>query len=367
MARFWVVLLLLAAAPLNPQELSREEELDALRLQINRLQVHLARLGHERQGLRANLSRLSIELELQRMRVAEAGSEGARAQVELERLESDVIDLEEELDGARRELRGILVRLYQSSDQGYLRLFLSLETGDDLLPGVRQLRFLAQRDSTALRRYLETFEALAGRRDLARIKATEIELWLGREEERRGELELLGRQQRSLLVRVEREHREIAARTGRLVERELKLTDLIDLLAGRVEAPPEGDSIVRFRGVLDWPVRGRVTRGFGPRLDPRYGTEVPHNGLELTVAAGASVRTIYGGRVLFAAPFEGYGLTAIVLHPGRVFSLYAGLTELEAAENDVLSLGDVVGTVSTTLYFEIRVENRPEDPTRWLR
>ena len=33
--------LLLAAAPLSPQELSREEELDALRLQINRLQGQL--------------------------------------------------------------------------------------------------------------------------------------------------------------------------------------------------------------------------------------------------------------------------------------------------------------------------------------
>ncbi len=213
MARFWVVLLLLAAAPINPQELSREEELDSLRLQINRLQIHLARLGHERQGLRAELSRLSIELELQHVRVAEAEAQGARAQVELQRIESDVGDLEEELDGARRELRGVLVRLYRSGDQGYLRLFLSLETGDNLLGGVRQLRYLAQRDSTALRHYLETFETLTARRDQARTKAAELELWLGREEERRDELERLGRRQRSLLARVEREHREIAART----------------------------------------------------------------------------------------------------------------------------------------------------------
>jgi septal ring factor EnvC (AmiA/AmiB activator) len=366
-ARFWLVVCLLAAVPLHPQELSREEELDSLRLQIQRLQGHLARLGHERQGLRTELSRLNIQLELQQHRVREAATQGALAQEELLHLEAEVGDLEVELGRARSDLRGVLVRLYRTGEQGYLRLLLSLEEGDDVLDGLRQLRFLARRDSGALRRYVDTFDRLAGRRDLARRKAEEIEAWLVDERERRDELETLGRRQQELLTRVEREHRDVTVRTERLIEREQKLADLIELLAGRVHAPPQGDSIARFRGVLDWPVAGRLTQGFGPRLDPRYGTRVPHNGVELATAAGAAVRAIYGGNVLFAAPFEGYGLTAIVLHPGRVFSLYAGLAELEVAPDDVVSLGQVVGTAQGRLYFEIRVENRPEDPAGWLR
>ena len=338
-----------------------------MRLQINRLQGHLARLGHERQGLRAELSRINIELELQRSRVQEAATRGAMAQAELARLEADVGDLEEELEEARRDLRGVLVRLYRSGDQGYLRLLLSLQVGDDLLDGMRQLRFLAQRDSTALRHYLETLERLTLHRDSALAKATEIELWLGRERERRDELEDLGRRQQALLAEVEREHLQVTQRTQRLIDREQKLADLLELLAGRVDTPPEGDSIARFRGVLDWPVVGRIARGFGPRMDPRYGTRVPHNGLELVTTAGSSVRAIYGGQVLYAAPFEGYGLTVIVLHPGRVFSLYAGLRELKVAPDDVVSLGHIVGTADDSLYFEIRVENRPENPTYWLR
>jgi len=64
---------------------------------------------------------------------------------------------------------------------------------------------------------------------------------------------------------------------------------------------------------------------------------------------------------------QGYGLTAVVHHPGRVFSLYAGLGELQVAAEDVLSLGQVIGIATDTLYFEIREENRPVDPARWLR
>ena len=82
---------------------------------------------------------------------------------------------------------------------------------------------------------------------------------------------------------------------------------------------------------------------------------------------GAEVRVVFPGKVLFAAPFQGYGLTAVVHHPGRVFSLYAGLEELKVGAEDVLSLGQVIGIAKDTLYFEIREENRPVDPAQWLR
>jgi septal ring factor EnvC (AmiA/AmiB activator) len=95
---------------------------------------------------------------------------------------------------------------------------------------------------------------------------------------------------------------------------------------------------------------------------------VPHNGVDIAVAAaGAPVKAVFPGKVLYAAPFQGYGNTVIVQHPGRVFTLYAGLSSMRVGKEDMLSLGDTVGLASDKLYFEIRVENRPEDPLSWLR
>lgn len=365
-ARTWLFVLLLISTPLLAQDLSRQEELDVLRLEINRLQGHLARLGHERSGLKTDLARLEIELELQEAQVREAETARGMTQAELKRLEADVRDLEVELDRARQDLKGVLIRLYRTGEQGYLRLLLSLESGSQLLGGVRQLRFLAQRDSESLLHFVETHEKLSERRDRALEKANEVDRWVSRERTRRDELDRLNRRQVALLARVEREHRQMTVRTSALIQRERKLTELIDMLSGRAETP-EGVSMERYRGVLDPPVGGRVTKGFGTRMDPQYGTRVPHNGLEYASAAGEEVGAVYGGKVLFAAPFQGYGLTVVVLHAGRVFSLYAGLGELRVGEGDVVTLGDVVGTASGNLYFEIRVENRPEDPASWLR
>ena len=67
-----------------------------------------------------------------------------------------------------------------------------------------------------------------------------------------------------------------------------------------------------------------MTVGFGPRLDPRYGTRVPHDGVDIATVPGEPVRLVYPGRVVYAADFEGYGPTVVVQHAGRAFTLYAG-------------------------------------------
>jgi septal ring factor EnvC (AmiA/AmiB activator) len=94
---------------------------------------------------------------------------------------------------------------------------------------------------------------------------------------------------------------------------------------------------------------------------------VPHRGLDLATEPGAEVRSVYGGRVLYAGAFEDLGNLVVVRHPGGVTTLTSGLQALRVAKDDVLTFGSVVGRASEIVYFEVRVEQRPEDPREWLR
>ena len=94
---------------------------------------------------------------------------------------------------------------------------------------------------------------------------------------------------------------------------------------------------------------------------------MPHNGVELATVPGEEVRVVYPGKVVFAAEFEGYGPTVVVQHAGRSFTLYAGLERVEVERDDLVQLSAVLGRAGASLYFEIRVDNRPEDPARWIR
>jgi septal ring factor EnvC (AmiA/AmiB activator) len=353
--------------PANPARPAREAELAAIRREIGRLEGRLEQARRQKSGLEGELAAADLELALEEQRLAEAVA-ARQAAAERESLSAAQVRLlEGELDGSRRAFRRRLSGLYRLGRQGYLRLFFLLKPDERLLPSIRLMRYLVRRDRESVDRYQEARQRLGAERDRLLGEERERDAWIARETARRGELVAARRRKAVLLARVERERRDLASRADELTDKARKLASFLDLLYGSNGAALAGTPLQQFRGVLDWPAQGRVTERFGPRLDPRYHTQVPHNGIDLATTPGSEVKVVFPGKVLFAAAFEGYGPTVVVLHPGRVFTLYAGLAQLKAGKEDMVSLGDTVGLAADRLYFEIRVENRPDDPLGWLR
>jgi septal ring factor EnvC (AmiA/AmiB activator) len=138
-------------------------------------------------------------------------------------------------------------------------------------------------------------------------------------------------------------------------------------------AGPSREAEARWRGKLPWPVTGSVVEKFGRIRHPELDTYVISNGVKVRPGAGAAVRAVDGGEALFAGPFMNYGLMALVSHPGGAHTIYAHLGELNAARGQKLAAGDVVGTPGRdeqgrpVVYFELRIEGQPVDPEQWLR
>lgn len=358
---------LLASLPGRGAPLDRARDLEALRAEIAELESRLGAARSRERSLATLLAEADLELELQGRRVAEARAAHYLAADRARAAAAEVARLELELAQARAAVRKRVVGLYRLGREGPLRLALSARPGSDLGAAIRLLRYLARRDGQAVERYVEArgrWRAETERLDAERAAEAE---WLRQEEVRRTELAAVQKRQAQLVRQARAEEATLAARAGALAEKERRLSALVDALYEGTAEPLGGRSILEFRGALDWPLEGRVTQEFGSRLDPRYRTRTPHRGLEITAADGTRVRAVYPGKVLFAAPFEGYGPTVVVHHTDRVFSLYAGLAELSVKKGDVLQLADPVGLATGPLYFEIRRENRPEDPRGWLR
>ena len=374
--------------PLPVARSDREIDLDRIRAEVARLEERLRGARTRERDLASSLETAELDLALQESRVAEASAAREVAEAEVATTEAEVEALASELGAARGSLRKRVAGLYRLGSHGPLRLALSMEPGGpgenaenaegaegaDLPAAIRLLRFLVRRDAAAVERYVAARETLLDRRQVLEEERREVERWLTEAESRRAELAASRRRQSTLLARARAEREDLARRSEDLAEKERKLSALIASLE-RDDSEEGGTSIDEFRGVLDWPVTGEVTVGFGPRTDPRYKTLTPHNGLEIAPAASVErdgagrvrVRAVYPGKVLYAAPFEGYGRTVVVHHAGRVFTLYAGLDELLVSKDQVLELGAPVGAASGAVYFEVRKENRPEDPLGWLR
>ena len=365
-----LLVLVLGAAPLRPAAEpaeARQRELAAVREQIAALSAQLDDLALRAYGIQGELERVALERRLQERRLAEAAAERRLAAERVAEIESRLVELEQRLGTERSRLESRLAGLYRIGRHGHLRLIFAVDPHADPLPAVRMLRYLARRDAQSIARFETLRGRVADERGELDLRRTEAAAWFEQQAARRDELVRLEQRQAALLAGTRREESQIAVRALELADRETQLATLLDSLYGRGQAPLAGRSMLEFRGLLGWPVRGRVAAGFGPRLDPRYRTRVPHNGVDLETAPGAEVAAIYPGKVVYAAPFEGYGPTVVLQHAGKVFSLYAGLASVSVARDDLVSLRQALGSAGHRLYFEIRVENRPEDPTRWVR
>jgi septal ring factor EnvC (AmiA/AmiB activator) len=361
----------LFAPPARPEAApalaEREAELAAVREEIGQLVAQLDELSVRAYGFQGALEKATLERRIQERRVAEAEAERllaeSRAADASRRLERSRADLARE----RARLEGRLASLYRIGRHGLVRLALALDARAEPLPAVRLLRYLARRDAASIERFEALKRRVEDERGELERRRSEAEAWYAQQAARRDELARLEARQAALLAATRREGERIADRALELASRETQLAALLDALYGRSGSPLAGRPIQEFRGHLVWPVAGRVATGFGPRLDPRYGTRVPHHGVDLETEPGAEVVAVYPGRVVFAAPFQGYGPTVVVQHAGRAFTLYAGLASIAVVRDSLLSSGQPLGRAARALYFEIRVENRPEDPATWLR
>jgi septal ring factor EnvC (AmiA/AmiB activator) len=363
-----------AATPLVPQEpaepstAAREAELAQVREQIGQLVSQLDELSVRAYGFKGALEKVALERRIQERRVAEAGVELALAESRAAEASQRLARFENDLAREKEKLESRLAGLYRIGRHGQLRLAFAIDPAAEPVSAVRLLRYLARRDAASI----ERFEELRGkveleRREMVRRRDESTKLY-EQQTVRRDELRRLEARQAALLAGTRREGEIIADRALELASKETQLASLLDSLYGRITSTSlSGRPIQEFKGHLDWPVPGRVTVGFGPRLDPRYGTRVPHHGVDLDTVPGARVVAVYPGRVVYAAVFQGYGPTVIVQHAGRVFTLYAGLDSISVTRDALVSLRQPLGQAASALYFEIRVENRPEDPKAWIR
>ena len=126
--------------------------------------------------------------------------------------------------------------------------------------------------------------------------------------------------------------------------------------------------ISRAHGRLVRPVVGRVAEHYGDKEG--FGSTA--KGIRFTTADGAQVVAPFGGEVVFAGPFRGYGPLLIIDHGEGYHSLLAGLGRIDAAVGQRLLAGEPVGIMARTakelprLYMELRRNGRPIDPLPWL-
>ena len=261
---------------------------------------------------------------------------------------------------------------YEIGSQEYLKILLNQEDPNEIARMLTYYDYFNQARSRQIESYNLTLL------DLDRVTQELAEETVVLESQRRA----LGAQQKSL-ANVQKEKQmtlkalinQISTTGSALLKLEQdrgRLEQLLDKLQeslANLDAPRNAQPFAGMQGKLLLPVEGRISHRFG---NHRNQGKLRWHGIFINAAEGESVYAVHYGRVVFSDWLRGFGLLMIISHGEGYMSLYGHNQALFRETGDWVSAGEVIAAVGdsggqdkTGLYFEIRIDGKPNNPQNW--
>ncbi|UYC12633.1 peptidoglycan DD-metalloendopeptidase family protein [Xanthomonas sp. CFBP 8445] len=402
LAAAWLLTAGLAAAQ-NPREAEKR---------LEKVRGELKSVAEERRQLEGKRGDAARQLREADEKVAATGRSLAQTQQALQRHQQTLAELERKRDGLRSgltrqraELAQLLRAAYAIGGNAPLKLLLAQDRVADANRLLAYHRYLqrerAQRIATlthelqaleqvqrevveqkqqlseAQRRQQEQAQALQrDRKQRASVVSELDQRYQDRSEREKAlgqdakALETLLANLRAAAARAEAERRAAARREAAEQAAQAKAAAKAGRGGGKVPPKVVASAPPLKVGGLGWPLSGDLIARYGGRLpDGRTSS-----GVLIAAPAGSTVTAVADGTVVFSDWMTGYGMILIVDHGNGYMSLYAHNDTLLRDAGAKVKRGDAVAKVGNSggqgrpaLYFELRRNGQPVDPSSWLQ
>ena len=346
---------------------SLQQKLDSTQAKLSHARAHAgvltSRISHES----AQLQRLTTQVAALRNKEAVVAAELAEKQAELEQAQARLEALKQRLRQAIQILEQRLVAIYESNEPDLITVLLQAHGFDDLLARTQYLQDLQHQDNDIVSRVRElrnqmqvTVNTVRSARDQIAARKAELAATRAR----------LGQRTRELATARRKQHATLEAVRKRQDDLEKNVNDISDQIAKQLAAStgalPAGPVRAGGHGLI-WPVNGPVVSGFGPR----WGSF--HEGIDIAVPTGTSIRAAASGTVQIAGAAGGYGNYTCVDHGGGLSTCYAHQERIlvsvgqQVAQAQVIGISDCTGhCLGPHVHFEVRVNGQAVDPLGYL-
>jgi septal ring factor EnvC (AmiA/AmiB activator) len=152
---------------------------------------------------------------------------------------------------------------------------------------------------------------------------------------------------------------------------EAAVADLIARIA-RGE-PLAGMSLSLLKGLLPWPISGRILQRFGLQKNKKFDTVTENPGIDIGANPDAQVTAIADGRISSVTWLRGFGNVCILEHAGDFYTVYAKLGQVNLHAGETVTTGQLIGYPGFDpshedyrVHFEIWSGKTKLDPVQWL-
>jgi len=376
---FWVALSLMLVLPAICAAKTVSAELERIKSQIEQERKKLESANREQNKVLSEMELIDKKINLFNQKSAELKRQQTLISSQIRTLEQEISKIKARLDAQKETLARRLRARYEMGEVGTLEVLFSSQQISDLVLRDEYLGRVYELDQKLIREYQQGLIELDRKKNELSEKQVELEAniqaatWTLEQlsGEKAGKDQILEkvRQEKqahlSALSELEDAERALEEELKKIEKAEKKKPKITPNRPEPVNAPPLGKFCM--------PVSGKIEEKFGPLIDPKFGTQTMHKGVDIGARPGQTVRAIGSGSVAYADWFRGYGNLIIIDHNNGYYSLYAHLDRLDKSAGDDVKKGQAVGTVGDTgslkgpfLYFELRYHTQAVDPENYL-
>lgn len=356
-----------AGQPTDTSVNALTQRLDKLARERARVQQQLRTVKRNQRRVTRQLADLDYQVAIAERRLDTAERSASTTREALEEVTAEWEAAEARCAQHEEDLSRRLVAIYEIGEARPIEVLLRSRSFGEFANGLYLLDRVLGRDAELLAQY-----------DSARGDARDqrSELTRRAEELERLQRDLVGKRRRASAERVRaRESKQRILRDRAAWERALAELEEdsreVEAMLQRLQQTPEGQERLaqHWTGELQWPVRGRISSGYGYRIHPIYRVRKMHTGIDVAVPKGTPIKAAAAGTVVHAERWGGYGNCVIVDHGAGYATLYGHCSRLAVRENQAVDAGQVIAYVGSTglstgphLHFEVRRDGRPTNP-----
>lgn len=391
---FTILLCLLLPWHTIVQAADIQHELQGVNREIREKRQLLRKTKKEERQVSSELVKIDRSLQEKEQNLKALNRELKQAEIQVERTRQDIEGARHEAEKKRDQIRQRLVAMYKAGEFGNIRILFSSGTLPQLVENQRYMKAVLEHDKKLFTEYNAKIDNLRSLKQNLEQDAARKEKIKGAVNAKKQEIETEKQKKTVYLSQVRQDKQAYLASLAELQANARRLQAMVERLEARSrksytpkgdrqparpdagkDLPPVADKgFASQRGRLPVPVRGQVVGTYGRHKHPEFNSYTISNGISISAPSGTEIRSVYEGQVIFASAFKGYGNMVIIDHGGGYFSLYAHSSKIlkgvgtRVSGNETVALvGDTDSPKGPMLYFEIRYQGKPIDPSPWLR
>lgn len=349
-----------------------KKKLDSINSQIQAINNKIKELKQEKKSLLNDIYEIELKYEKELIETNKVKLQLRQAQEKIDEKEEEKKDLEKQIQKSKKNLRKIIRILYKLGGNAYLKIFIRVDSIDQLFKNYRLFMTLIRYKSAEISKLKENIRRLNLVKRQLQEEYSKLQAFKELQEQKIRNIRNFKQGKLNLIRRINTDRNDYLRLLGELSYEASRLSGV--LTGKKVKSSLRVIDLKTIRGGLQWPVRGKVISSFGKKRSTRFNTYIINNGIEIRPGGSDKVKAVYSGDVLFADYYKGYGNLIIIQHSRDWHSLYGHCqTFLKKKGDSIISgddiaiAGDTGSTYGKSLYFEIRINLKSQDPMKWLK